>query len=155
MLALLSGLGIKDIFYGVLITLAISWGGWTYHKYESAVKYAADAKAATVQVEANVKKAIDDLNTTHAAAVAAIQVVQDAQFKTAAAQSADLAQRLRNYQTNRGTCPVLGSTAPAPTAGTAGASSVDEAVAGVIAAAAHDNAVITAERAERDSLNGK
>jgi hypothetical protein len=155
MMALLGGLGIKDIFYGVLVTIALTWGGWTYHKYEAAVTYAANAKAATVQVEANVKKAIDDLNTTHAAAVAAIQVVQDAQLKTAAAQSADLAQRLRNYQTNRGTCPVLGSTAPAPTAGTAGASSVDEAVAGVIVAAAHDNAVITAERAERDSLNGK
>jgi hypothetical protein len=52
MLALLSGLGIKDIFYGVLITLAISWGGWTYHKYEAAVTYARDAKAETAQVQA-------------------------------------------------------------------------------------------------------
>jgi hypothetical protein len=155
MLALLSGLGIKDIFYGVLIMVAISWGGWTYHKYESAVTYAANAKAQTVEAIATAQRAIDDLNKQHAATVAAIQVTQDAQLKTAAAQSADLAQRLRQYQAARCPSAVLGSTAPAAPSGAAGAGSVDEAVQGIIAAAAHDHAVITAERAERDSLTGK
>lgn len=155
MLALLEGLGIKDIFYGVLITVALTWGGVTYHRYEAAVTYAKDAKAETAQVTAKAAADIKSKDDDYAATLAANKVTQDAQLKTAAAQSADLAQRLRNYQTNRGTCPVLGSTASAAPSRAAGASSVDEAVAGVIAAAAHDNAVITAERAERDSLNGK
>jgi hypothetical protein len=155
MMALLGGLGIKDIFYGVLVTIALTWGGWTYHKYEAAVTYAANAKAATVQVEANVRKAIDDINTTHAAVLAELQVTQNAQLKTAAAQSADLAQRLRNYTAHRCPSPVLGGASPAAASGTAGPSSVDEATASVIAAAAHDNAVTMAERGERDSLIGK
>lgn len=146
---------IKDWIYGAII-LAVGLFAWhTYSKYETAVKYAENVKAATVQVEANVKKAIDDLNTTHAAVLAAIQEKQNADLQTAAAQSADLAQRLRNYQATRCPSAVLGSAAPAAPSGAASTGSVDDAVAGVIAAAAHDNAVIAAERAERDSLTGK
>jgi hypothetical protein len=154
-LALLSGLGIKDIFYGVLITAALSWGGWTYHKYESAVKYAANAKAETAQVQAKAAADIKAKDDDYAAQLAASKVTQDAQIKAAAAQSADLAQRLRDYQARRCPNPVLPGTASASAGGTPSASSVDEAVAGIIAAAAHDHAVIVSERAERDALTGK
>jgi hypothetical protein len=155
MLALLSGLGIKDIFYGVLITVALSWGGWTYHKYESAVQYAANAKAETAQVEAKAAAEAKAKDDDYAAKLAANKVTTDVQIKAAAAQSADLAQRLRNYQAHRCPVAVLPGAAPSAPGAAAGAGSVDEAIAGVIAAAAHDNAVITSERAERDSLTGK
>jgi hypothetical protein len=155
MLALLSGLGIKDIFYGVLITVAISWGGWTYHKYEAAVTYARNAQTETAIVQADAKAALAAKDADYAAKLAATKVTHDAQLKAAAAQSADLAQRLRNYQAGRCTRDVLPGAASSASGAAAGTSSVDEAIAGVIAAAAHDNAVIEAERAERDSLTGK
>jgi hypothetical protein len=154
-LALLSGLGIKDIFYGVLITAALSWGGWTYHKYESAVAYATSVRAESSAVIAEMAKQNDAYRTDYAAKLAASKVTQDAQIKAAAAQSADLAQRLRDYQARRCPNPVLPGTTSTPAGGTSGTNSVDEAVAGIIAAAAHDNAVIQAERAERDALTGK
>ncbi len=155
MFALLSGLGIKDIFYGALIAVAVSWGGWTYHKYEAAVTYARDAKAETAQVQAKAAADAKAKDDDYAAKLAATKVTQDVQLQAAAAQSADLAQRLRNYTARRCPGPVLPGAAPAAAGGAAGASSVDEAIAGVIAAAGHDNAVITAERAERDALTGK
>jgi hypothetical protein len=154
MLALLSGLGIKDIFYGVLITVAISWGGWTYHKYEAAVTYARDAKAETAQVQAN----IDTINARHAANLAAIQERYHASLQAAQSTSASLAGKLRNYTAHScpgSVLPSAGTPASGAPAGAGGAGSVEQSLEQLISAAAHDNAVIAAERAERDSLTGK
>jgi hypothetical protein len=155
MMALLSGLGIKDIFYGVLVSIALTWGGWTYHKYESAVTYAANAKAETAAALVYAQRAIDDLNKQHAAEVASIQVNLNADLNLANAKSSVLADKLRQYQATRCPSAVLGSAAPAPAGGAAGTGSVEQALEGVVAAAAHDHAVISAERRERDSLTGK
>jgi hypothetical protein len=153
--AMLSALGIKDIVYGVLIAAALAYGGWTYHKYESAVAYAATAKAETAQVQKAAALAIQNSQNDYAAKLAATQETQNAQLKAAAASSATLAARLRQYQANRCPNPVLGSAAAAASGGVADTGSVESALEQLAAAAAHDNAVIVAERAERDSLTGK
>jgi uncharacterized iron-regulated membrane protein len=170
MLALLSGLGIKDIFYGVLITVALSWGGWTYHKYEAAVTYANNAKTESAQIQAAAKVANDAKDKSYATTLAAIQESSDAQIKVATARGDSIADRLRKYQATR--CPnsVLGSAAPAtagtaPSAGSSGStgSGSDQVgnvkiaadIKAVIVAAAHDNDIVTAERAERDAITGK
>jgi hypothetical protein len=170
MLALLEGLGIKDIFYGVLITVALTWGGVTYHRYEAAVTYAKDAKAETAQVTAKAAADIKSKDDDYAATLAANKVTQDAQLKTAAVVSAALASRLRNFSANR--CPntvLPGSSAPAAgavagpgSAGQAGSgpghvsvADIEADIEAVMEAATHDNVVITAERGERDSLTGK
>ena len=155
MSALLSALGLKDAIYGVLIVAALAWGGWTWHKYESAVAYAATVKTESSQAKAAAAKQVADLTAQHTAAVAAIQEKQNADLQAAAAQSAGLAQRLRQYAATRCTDTVLpGAPAPASIAA-ASPSSIVDAVAGLVSAAAHDNAVIAAERAERDALTGK
>jgi hypothetical protein len=153
--AILSALGVKDIVYGVLISFALAWGGWTWHKYESAVAYAKDAKAETTAVKAQAATALKAKDDDYAAKLKTTQVTQDANLKAAAAQSADLAGRLRQYQANRCPSAVLPSAAPAAASGSASPGSVESALEQLAAAAAHDNAVITAERAERDSLTGK
>jgi hypothetical protein len=158
MLALLSGLGIKDIFYGLLITVALSWGGWTYHKYETAVTYARDAKAETAQVQAAAQANIDTITARHAANLAAIQERYHASLQAAQSTSATLAGKLRNYTSHScpgSVLPSAGTPASGTTAGAGGAGSVEQSLEQLISAAAHDNAVIAAERAERDSLTGK
>lgn len=155
LLALIPG---KDLFYGAVIVALLAAGGYEVHhlKAEGAAAEVKVVQAASAKAQAAAAKQIADLNSQHAASIAAIQEKQSADLKVAAAQSADLASRLRNYQANRG-CPhpVLGGAAATPAPGAAGSSSVDEALAGVIAAAAHDHAIVVAERTERDGLTGK
>lgn len=154
----LSLVPIKDWLYvGAIVALLIGFGVFVHH--ERSLGAAAEVRVvqeASAKVQAAAAKQVAALNSQHAATVAAIQEKQSADLKAAAAQSASLASRLRQYRANR-SCPgpVLAGTPAAPAAGAAGPSSVDEAVAGVIAAAAHDNAIVIAERAERDSLTGK
>lgn len=163
LLALIPG---KDLAYGAaIIALLIGFGVFVHH--ERSLGAAAEVKVvqeASAKVQAAAAKQIAELNTQHAATVAAIQETQSVQLKAAAADSATLSQRLRNYEArNRCPNPVLGSPAsPDPSAytgpGSAGStaqSPVDAALAALIAAAEHDNAVLVAERAERDSLTGK
>lgn len=163
LLALIPG---KDWLYcGAIAALLVGFGVYTHH--ERSLGAAAEVKVvqqASAKVQAAAAKQIATLNAQHAASVAAIQETQSAQLKAAAADSATLAGRLRNYEArNRCPNPVLGSPAsPDPSAytgpGSAGStaqSSVDAALAALIAAAEHDNAVLVAERAERDSLTGK
>lgn len=158
LLALIPG---KDWLYGGIIVALLVGFGWYTHRERSigAANEVKVVQAASAKVQAAAAKQIADLNTQHAATVAAIQETQSVQLKAAAADSATLAGRLRNYEANR-SCPrpVLAGSPAAPTgsASSPGSnSSVESAVEQVIAAAEHDNAVIDAERAERDSLTGK
>lgn len=158
LLALIPG---KDLAYGAaIIALLIGFGVFVHH--ERSLGAAAEVKVvqeASAKVQAAAAKQIAELNTQHAATVAAIQETQSVQLKAAAADSATLSQRLRNYQASH-SCPgpVLGGAAsPDPSAytGPGRVSGVEAAIEQLIAAAEHDNAVINAERAERDSLTGK
>ena len=161
MTALLSLIPLKDWLYGGLIVALLIGFGWYTHRERSigAANEVKVVQAASAKVQAAAAKQIATINAQHAATVAAIKVVQNAQLQIAAIDSAVLTQRLRNYEANR-SCPrpVLAGSPAAPTgsASSPGSdSSVESAVEQVIAAAEHDNAVIDAERAERDSLTGK
>lgn len=158
LLALIPG---KDWLYGGIIVALLIGFGWYTHRERSigAANELAAVQTASAKEQENAREAIIALNAHYAATVAAIQETQNAQLKAAAADSATLAGRLRNYEANR-SCPrpvLAGSpAAPAGSASSPGSdSSVESAVERVIAAAEHDNAVIDAERAERDSLTGK
>lgn len=158
LLALIPG---KDWLYGGIIVALLIGFGWYTHRERSigAANELAAVQTASAKEQENAREAIIALNAHYAATVAAIKVVQNAQLQIAATDSAVLTQRLRNYEANR-SCPrpVLAGS-PAASAGSASSpgsdSSVESAVERVIAAAEHDNAVIDAERAERDSLTGK
>jgi len=153
--ALLATFGLKDCIYGVLIAAALAWGGWAYHKYETAVTYAADARRETIQVQLNAAAQIAADNADYTAKLKDSQDALNVQITAGIAQSNALSARLREYEANR--CPnaVLPGAAPAAASAAASPSSVDRAVNGLISAAIHDNAVCTAERIERDALTGK
>lgn len=161
MSALLTLIPIKDWLYiGAFVLLG---AGVAYERHhllaEGAAHERATVQAASVKAAEAAAKQVATLNSQHIAAIAAIQEKQSVQLKAAAADSATLSQRLRNYQASH-SCPgpVLGGAAsPDPSAytGPGRVSGVEAAIEQLIAAAEHDNAVIVAERAERDSLTGK
>jgi hypothetical protein len=153
--ALLATFGLKDCIYGALIAAALAWGGWTYHKYEAALSFAADVKAESAEALKEASNQIIDQNADYTAKLKASQDSLNVQITAGIAQSNALSARLREYEANR--CPnaVLPSATAAPAGAAAGPSSVDSAVNGLISAAIHDNAVCTEERAERDALTGK
>lgn len=153
--ALLAAFGLKDLVYGALIAAALAWGGWTYHKYEAAVTYAADARAETASVLKAAQQTIQDDQTDYASKLKTIEASYASSLTVANAQSADLVSRLRLYQAARCPSAVLQGAPAAPASAAAGPSSVINAVAGLISAAIKDNATCVAERAERDALTGK
>ena len=163
LLALIPG---KDWLYGGIIVALLVGFGWYTHRERSigAANELAAVQTASAKEQENAREAIIALNAHYAATVAAIQETQNVQLKAAAADSATLAGRLRNYEANR-SCPrpVLAGSPAAPTGSASSpgsdssveSGSVESDLEALIAAAEHDNAAITAERAERDSLTGK
>jgi hypothetical protein len=145
----------RDIFYGALTLAALVVGWHYYHKYEEAVQYAAELREASVDAALNANEIIKSDQADYDAKLKAAQEAANAQINIAMAHANDLTSRLRKYEANRNRCSVLQGAAPAPAGGTDGSGGVEGAVADLIAAAVHDNAVCTAERAERDALTGK
>jgi hypothetical protein len=153
--ALLALVPFRDWLYAAAI-ISLGLFAWhTYHKYEVAVAYAATVKTESAATEAKARAAIAAADDYYATTLKTIQETANVNIKVAQDQSTALAGRLRQYAADHCGNTVLGSSASATPTGAPGASSVDEAVSGVISAAAHDNAIVLAERAERDSLTGK
>jgi len=140
---------------GVIALVAFGWYEYVHLQHVGAAKQLAAEQAASKKVLAAANQNIMDLADLYQKQITAIQEQQNVQLKAAADSSADLAARLRVALAAGGKCPVLqGAPAAAPSEAT-GAGSIADAVAGLAAAAAHDNAIIQAERAERDALTGK
>jgi len=153
----LSLIPIKDwIYLGAIVALLSVFGWYTVHERHIGAQHELEAvQKASAKTQAEAQAQIDELDKSYTATLAAVQEKQDEQLKTAAATAADLSSRLRNYEAHNRACPVLPGTAAPAASGVAAPDSVTEAVAGVIAAAEHDLAVIDAERQERDALTGK
>jgi hypothetical protein len=153
--ALLALVPFRDWLYAVIIAAVGLFAWHTYHKYEVAVAYAATAKTESAATEAKARAAIQAADDYYATTLKTIQETANANIKVAQDQSTALAGRLRQYAAAHCVNKVLGgSTAPAA-GGAPSAGSVESAIEQLAAAAAHDNAVVEAERAERDSLTGK
>lgn len=112
LLALIPG---KDWLYGGIIVALLIGFGWYTHRERSigAANEVKVVQAASAKVQAAAAKQIATINAQHAATVAAIKVVQNAQLQIAAIDSAVLTQRLRNYEANR-SCPVQCWQVPPP-----------------------------------------
>lgn len=155
MAALLSLIPIKDWIYLLVIAAILVGGAYEYEHLQAvgaARQHAADIAADTKLANA-VKAQVAADNADYQARLQTITENQNAALQAAADRSNDLTARLRGYEARR--CPVLSGPATAAAPAAAGPSSVDDAVAGLVSAAAHDNAIIEAERAERDALTGK
>ena len=167
-LALLKLVPLKDWLYcGAIAALLIGFGVFVHHERSvGAANELHSVQTASARVQAAADKKIADLTAQHAATVAAIQETQSVQLKAAAADSATLAGRLRDYEAGH-SCPgpVLAGASAAPASSAAGAGgnsqtqggpgAVESDLEALIAAAEHDTAVVNAERSERDSLTGK
>lgn len=160
MLALLSLIPTKDFIYGsAIVALLAIFGAYTLHERRLGAAHEAAAVAtASAKTQAAADAKIKALEDEYTAQLDIIVEKQSADIQAAADNSASLAARLRYYEANHCTHTVLPSapaSAPSGAAGPSGASGVEAAIEQLIAASEHDNAVIVAERAERDSLTGK
>jgi len=148
MMALLASLGVKDIFYGVLIAALVSFVVYernhlinegkadvlTALAASTAKLTAANTAALEAQAKADADK-LDALESSYAKALA-----------TSTASASALAQRLRDYETaSRGKVAVPGdpATSAGPDAPAAKSSGIDDAIAAVITAAGHDADQVT------------
>jgi hypothetical protein len=166
MLALLALIPTKDKIYAALIALLLVAGAYEYYHLQSvgASKELTLVRAGEAKATAAAKAQADTDTADYNAKLKASQESENAALQTAAAESASLTSKLQYYQAHRYSCPVLPGAASPGEAAVAGSDSigqaqqgsvVDQDIAALIAAAAHDNAVINAERSERDSLVGK
>jgi hypothetical protein len=153
--ALLALVPFRDWLYAAIIAAVGLFAWHTYSKYEAAVAYAATVKTESAATEAKARAAIQAADDYYATTLKTIQETANANIKVAQDQSTALASRLRQYAAAHCGNTVLGSSASATASGTASTGGVESAIEQLAAAAAHDNAIIEAERAERDSLTGK
>ena len=157
MMALFALIPLRDKLWaaGVIALVAFGWYEYEHLQHVGAAKQLAAEQAASAKVQAEAAKTIANQQADYDAKLKATQEAQNVALQEAANESAGLAARLRVALTARCPSSVLQGAAPAAPGGVAGAGSIADAVAGLAAAAAHDNAICEGERAERDSLTGK
>lgn len=162
--ALLALVPARDWLYGGIAAVAafIAWD--LHHKYEVAINYQKTVQAESAQTLAAAQKTITTNDTDYKAKLAAEKLAHANDTLAALQQhNADVA-RLRAATAAHAANPLLGSAAsasPGSPAGTGSAASLsglpEQAVVcqGLSDALAHDDALLIAERTERDALTGK
>lgn len=161
--ALMGFLPQADILYVILFLGAAGVGGYYLHKYHAAIEFESTVKAESTQALADAKRTIATNEADYKAKLAAEKLSHANDNLAAVQQHNDDVARLRAAAARQAHTS-LGGTATAA-AGTASGSSSPASLSGLPEhavvcqrlsdALAHDDDILIAERAERDSLTGK